>query len=282
MAKKRNIPQSTTEQLLFPVVQQTVLDFGLDAIELSHPTSNLLVAPKIILASSLFTARNKNQPRKSIKDMVLAVAPGHGELKYRGEELRLYDDRKVWQAIIELAREQQIHTTNFTLSTTVYQILKRMGWSTGGKEYEHLKDCLGRLKATALTASSTSGNSIKSVSLISKFSITDAADSKAAQINVVLDPEIYKLFQREDVAFLSSDIMREMPGLTHKVYEVIRANPGQALLISEYMKLSGNEYKHLRQFKARLIVSLNQLKAGRYIVDWSINDEGRVTVEMET
>ncbi len=264
-----------------PKDTQESFDFVIESTELVSQTSSLFVAPRIIMASSLFTARNKNQPRAHIKQQLLVVAPGHGEVRYRGEELRQYDDRKVWQAIIELARENKIHTTDFTLTCSVYQLLKKVGWSSGGKDYAHLKECLERLKATALTAMSTSGNEIKSVSLIGRFTISGATTARTAESKISLDPEIYKLFQRGDVTFLSMDIMKEMPVLTHKVYEITKANCEQKLSVEEYMHLSGNDYKNIRQFKAKLKAALGQLKHGGYIKDWEISADNIVETKEE-
>lgn len=254
---------------------QELLDLGLEPKEqkgiINSPGT--FHSPRVFAASALFTTRNNNQPRELIKGKKIATAPGVGTLEYRGEELR-YNDLEVWQVIIELGRTNQIQKSNHTLRTNVYQVLKLMEWNTSGREYKQLRDCLERLKATALSAVSESGNAIHSVSLIARFTILSTSE-----LEIVLDPEIYKLFQA-DLALLSFKDLKNMPALTRKVYEILKAEPSQDLSVTNYMELSGNNYKHARQFKPRLINALKQLQAGGYIEKWSISKVNIVSAHL--
>ena len=154
---------------------------------------DLLITPKVITASALFTTRNQKQPREYARRKEIVVAPGIGSLKYTGEELR-YSDLEVWQMLIELARANEIHKNSYILKTNLRQILKSLGRDTGGKAYETFRDCLERLKATSLSFESISGMNIKSFSLLQKYEIKEKNT-----LTISLDPEIYKLFQSSDL-----------------------------------------------------------------------------------
>lgn len=259
--------------------KQSVLEF-LDTLDEHQDGKNIVLAPKVILASSLFTTRNNKQPRTFFRNHSIIVAPGLGSLEFHGEELR-YDDMSVWQAIVDQARTNEIHKKNYTLKTTVSSMLKCVGWGSGGKDYDHLKTCLIRLKANALTATSKITDVIiKSVSLIRDYTIREPANGGPFELEIVLNEEIYKLFKRDDVALLLSDAMRAMPALTRKVYEIIRTELKEDISVAEYMHLSGNNYKHVRQFKPRLITALKQLHAGNYISAWTISEKNIVHVQI--
>ena len=56
--------------------------------------------PNELLRSALFTCRNRNHPRRFMKDEEIAVI-GDGQVIYRGEELR-QDDELVWMHLMHL------------------------------------------------------------------------------------------------------------------------------------------------------------------------------------
>ena len=254
---------------------QQSLDLGLEPVDQRGlaKTRGIFIAPKVILASALFTTRNNNQPRELFKNRQIAVAPGFGSIRYQGEELR-YNDMRVWQSIIELSRIHEIHRNDHTLKTTIYELLMLTGWKTGGQSYLNLKECLQRLKATSISFVSESGDAMQSVSLIARFAITERAE-----LEVSLDPEIYKLFHK-NIALLNSKELNDVPALARKVFEIIKADPSEPLSVAQYMELSGNKYKLLRQFKAKLIPALNQLKAGKFIANWEISKNNLVIIQL--
>ncbi len=252
--------------------EQQSLDFGLVPItQKDLIKEGFFLAPKVILASALFTTRNTNQPRTHFDGMPILVAPGLGRINYKGEELR-YNDMEVWRGIIELGGEREIHKTNHIIKIPSYQFLKRLGWGTSGREYGMLNECLLRLKANALSVVAETGNAIKAVSLIAKFYNNPPND-----LEITLDPEIYKLFQSH-ITLLNSTDLRNMPKLARKIYEVFMSEPTENLTVAMYMGLSGNNYKHVRQFKPKLIAALKQLAAGGFIDSWHINDSNIVFI----
>lgn len=239
-----------------------------------------LFAPKVVLGSSLFTTRNKNQERTFIKRETLFVAPNVGTITYTGQELRSYDDKKVWQLLLKTAREKQIHKTEFILTTTIYYQLIQLGWGTGKKAYERYKECLERLKGGALTTTSSSGNKIRSASLIGDYEILEADSSRKASLIISISKKIYQMFANvSDVVFLSQSKTSPLTVLADKVYDIIQSSHGADLRVSDYMDISGSNYKLLRQFRARFKKALDELQARGLIASYKINKEDIVSVE---
>ena len=272
MKNKTNNNEKMSKQLSFDLDSEMIKPI------LDHDNR---IEPKTILNSSLFTSRNKKQKRKYFENAPLAVAPGYGSIHYRGQELRVYDDEDLWLSLLYYAQKLNIHNTKFCLEISAYQLLNELAWGTGGREYERLKNCLGRLKATALQIDSDRYDSAISVSLIERFKIVQAGDLKKAKLQVVFEPEIYKLFTSHNVTKLSWKIRRTLSLLTKKIYEIVMATQ-EELTVNDYMKLSGAEYKVLRQFKAKLIKSFEELISHKIIIGWGISKDGIVTIERNT
>ena len=133
-------------------------------------------APNEVIRSSLFSARIRGE-REYLTDAVVFVL-GDGEITYRGEELRTFDE-DVWLQVMHLARLQPLGEC---VQFTPYSMIKALGWVKGKTRpsklhYERLKECLSRLKATALTVKSKRMGVGVSVSLIRKFEFNDENDN---------------------------------------------------------------------------------------------------------
>lgn len=120
--------------------------------------------PNEIVRSALFTCCNRNTAREQLKNTQIAVI-GDGNIVYRGEELR-QDDEVVWMHLLYLARKANLGEA---LTFVPHGFLHDIHWPTNGAGYTHLRASLDRMKATALTISSSRLGRIVSVSLIRKI-----------------------------------------------------------------------------------------------------------------
>jgi hypothetical protein len=266
--------------LLEKDIDQKEFDFG-DSNLLTvydKKNRNQLFAPKVILASSLFTSKNRNQEREFIKEKPLYVIEGLGAMSYRGEELRSYDDKKIWQVLLKAAQEQKIHLSGFLLQTSCWFILNQLSWGESKKDYDRLKESLARLKGAGLTVTNSTGTTIRSASLIGDYDILNANNSKKAKLVVPISPKIYQLFHREDVILLQQNITSKLSVLGDKVLDVILSTNGRPILVEEYMKVTGSNYKLLRQFKARLKKSMEELQSHDLIKHFEISEQGLVSI----
>lgn len=151
-------------------------------------------APNEVIRSSLFTGR-RNGPREHFSDAVLFVL-GDGEVTYRGEELRTFDE-DVWLQVMHLARLQPLGEW---VEFTPYAFIKEIGWVKGKVNpsklhYDRLQECLSRMQATTILVRSKrlkepGGHS---VSLIRKFR-HKGASGKNACWQIWIEPEMKTLF----------------------------------------------------------------------------------------
>lgn len=130
-------------------------------------------APNEFLRSALFNARNRNQPRRHMNDVVLAML-GKGRISYRGEELR-QDDATVWLQLVQFAAEIPLgEYVEFTPNA----FCKAVGWTPTGDAYAHLRKCLSRLQATSLAFYAERTQITISLSMIPEFCWQDLGTGK--------------------------------------------------------------------------------------------------------
>jgi hypothetical protein len=145
--------------------------------------------PNEILRSALFTARNRTQKRRDLKEDIIAVI-GDGVIRYTGEELR-QDDETVWLHLIHLARQQPLGRV---VEFTAYSFVKAIGWPICGDSYRRLRDSLTRMQATALKVYSKRLGSGISLSMIPEFEWQDTEGKPLARYWVKLAPRLVQLF----------------------------------------------------------------------------------------
>ena len=149
-------------------------------------------APNEMIRSSLFSGRRTGE-REHYKDTTMYVL-GDGEIAYRGEELRTFDE-DVWLQVMHLARLQPLGES---VQFTPYSMIKSLLWAKGKNRpskvhYERLRECLSRMQATTLTLKSKRIGKGRTVSLIRKFEYED----ESGQLDlwkVWVEPEMKALY----------------------------------------------------------------------------------------
>ncbi|MBF5040344.1 TrfA family protein [Methylophilus sp. 13] len=150
---------------------------------------NFRCIPNEIAQSSLFSAKNRNQPRAYLRQAEIGLI-GAGSISFTGEELR-QDDQTVWLQLLHLAREYPIGSI---VKFTPYWFCKNLGWSVNGKSYIRLRLCLNRMQATSLSITSTRLKKGVSLSMLPFFRWSDEAGNTLCQYEVRIAPELVNLF----------------------------------------------------------------------------------------
>lgn len=231
--------------------------------------------PNPLARSDLFTVGNRAQPRANFKNKMVASTKGVS-IVYRGEELR-QDDEDVFLQILHVARDFPLGES---VELTGFGVLKALGWGRSQPMYERLKECLMRLKASALTVSTDNDDKGFSGSLIRKFAWQGDDGTPMKTWKIWLEPELIRLFSPdtytqiywEQRLSLSSPLAKWLHGYyyTHK--------EPYALKTETLRTLCGSKIKALSDFRKKLKLALESLKECGFLVSWNIDGSDLVHV----
>lgn len=221
--------------------------------------------PNDLVRSALFTVGNHRKKREYRKNYLIA-ALGDISIVYTGEELR-QDDEDVFLQLVHLARLSPLgHTIEFT----AHAMMKSLAWSTDGRAYERLKDCISRLSATGIEVrNETRGYS---GSLVRDFAWQDMSGNSSRRWKVRLEPRIIALFGK--VAYTSIDWEQRLQlgylaKWLHSFYYT-HANP-YPMKAATLRKLCGSATRDLSKFRQLLRSALDELIAVGFLSDWNID-----------
>lgn len=161
------------------------LDLAFPGIQQLH---NLRHLPNDYARSSLFTVRNKSRERKFLEQAILYHYNEFVSIRYTGIELRAEDDEIVWLQILEYGKSVSLgQPFDFSLR----DLVKDVGWSANGRNYDRARKCISRLKATELLASNSKAYGTSgAISLIQNYISMNDAGGNATQYRVWLDANL--------------------------------------------------------------------------------------------
>lgn len=142
------------------------------------------VVPNEFLRCKLFRVAHHSEPRAYLKEALLPVqAARGGSITYTGEELR-QDDRAVLLECLYYERASRGYAL-----VKPRAMCRALGWSDSNVSIERLRECLLRLKASAVVLRSPRLEKSIAVSLIKR--LEEQADGT---LKVLFDEEIRDLF----------------------------------------------------------------------------------------
>ena len=176
----KGIKPSTQFQLdlIFP---ETIGDRG----DLRH-------IPNDYARSSIFTARNKREPRRTLMHEKLFHYSEHVSILYTGIELRAEDDEIVWLQILSYGKRVALgEPFDFSIKDLVADV----GWHKNGRYYDKARECISRLKANEVLAINEKAyGKSGAVSLIQNYTATNDETGKPTHYRVWIDPNLIVLF----------------------------------------------------------------------------------------
>ncbi|MDI1308418.1 MAG: plasmid replication initiator TrfA [Methylotenera sp.] len=135
--------------------------------------------PNDYARSSLFTARNKSVPRKTLTREKLFCYNEYITILYTGIELRAEDDELVWLQILHYS---QTVPMGLPFKFTIKDLVRDVGWAKNGNNYRRAKNCISRLRANEVLCLNTKAyGKSEPISLIKDYeSINDENGSQMA------------------------------------------------------------------------------------------------------
>lgn len=172
--------------------------------------------------SSLFTARNKREPRKVLLQEKLHHYNDHISILYSGIELRAEDDEIIWLQILSYG---QTVALGAPFEFSVKDLVKDLGWSKNGRNYTRARESISRLKANEVLALNQKayGNS-GSISLIQNYTAVNDSDGRPTHYRVWIDKNIILLFAGNTFTSHNWDIYRKLSPVTRRLVDYIESH----------------------------------------------------------
>jgi hypothetical protein len=198
--------------------------FQLDVIfpESIGKRSDLRHIPNDYARSSLFTATNKNQPRKTLMRKKLFHYNEFVSIIYTGIELRAEDDEIVWMQILKYGQGVPLGEL---FEFSVKDLVRDVGWAKNGRNYDRVRDCISRLRANdVLALNSKAYGKSGSVCLIGNYEALNDEDGKPTTYRTWLDPNLIVLFAGKTFTSHTWGIYRKLSPVARRLANYIESH----------------------------------------------------------
>jgi hypothetical protein len=178
--------------------------------------------PNDYARSSLFTATNKNQPRKTLMRKKLFHYNEFVSIIYTGIELRAEDDEIVWMQILKYGQGVPLGEL---FEFSVKDLVKDVGWAKNGRNYDRVRDCISRLRANdVLALNSKAYGKSGSVCLIGNYEALNDEDGKPTTYRTWLDPNLIVLFAGKTFTSHTWESFRKLSPVARRLANYIESH----------------------------------------------------------
>lgn len=180
--------------------------------------------PNDYARSSLFTARNKKEPRRTLlNEKLFHLHEGSGiSILYTGIELRAEDDEIVWLQIMHYAKRVPLGQP---FEFSIKDLVNEVNWSRNGRYYDKARECIMRLKANAVMVFNEKAyGKSGAISLIDKFTAVNDAEGKPTHYRVWIDPNMITLFAGNTFTNHSWEIYRSLSPVARRLADYIESH----------------------------------------------------------
>lgn len=195
--------------------------------------------PNDYARSSLFTARNKREPRKTLMHERLFHYNEHVSILYTGIELRAEDDELVWLQILSYGQSVPLGAP---FEFSVKDLVRDVNWSKSGRNYDRARECITRLKANEVLAlNSKAYGKSGAISLIQNYTAVNDSDGKPTQYRVWLDPNLILLFAGNTFTSHSWEIYRDLSPVARRLADYIESHKHPfPLTLAKFRQMCGS------------------------------------------
>lgn len=178
--------------------------------------------PNDYARSSLFTARNKREPRKTLMHEKLFHFNEHVSILYTGIELRAEDDEIVWLQILAYGQSVALGEP---FEFSVKDLVRDVAWAKNGRNYDRARECISRLKANEVLAlNSKAYGKSGAISLIQNYEAINDADGKPTEYRLWIDPNLILLFAGNTFTSHSWKIYRDLSPVARRLADYIESH----------------------------------------------------------
>lgn len=195
--------------------------------------------PNDYARSSIFTARNKREPRKTLMHEKLFHYNEHVSILYTGIELRAEDDEIVWLQILNYGQRVPLGEP---FEFSVKDLVSDVGWHKNGRYYDKARECISRLKANEVLAlNSKAYGKSGAISLIQNYSAVNDAEGKPTHYRVWIDPNLIVLFAGNTFTSHSWEVYRDLSPVARRLADYIESHKHPyPLALEKFRKMCGS------------------------------------------
>lgn len=231
--ERKKAQEAEAERRKYLVVQ---LPLWADEVR-AHPNESCRAA--------LFTVRRARKRRVYTDENIFVV--GDGKISFTGIELRAENDELVWLQILHYAKEYPLGRW---VEFTPHQLCTDIGWTPSGPNYKLLRECLLRLKATALTIESKRLNGGLALSLIGDFLWRGEDGKPLTRYAVQVPQEIRDWFGDSNFTRLNWEAYRNLPPVSRRLYDYAASHRDPYPLKAETIyQLCGSDAESVENFR---------------------------------
>lgn len=153
---------------------------------------NQRAIPNDYARSSLFTARNKREPRRILQHEQLFHLHETVSIVFTGIELRAEDDEIILLQILHYATGVPLGEP---FDFSIKQLIADVGWSKNGRYYDKARECISRLKANeVMFFNKNAYGKSPARSLIHNYTTINNSEGKQTNYRVWIHPDLVLLF----------------------------------------------------------------------------------------
>jgi hypothetical protein len=196
--------------------------FQLDLFENVANREDLRHIPNDYARSSLFTARNKREPRRSLMHEKLFHYNEYISILYTGIELRAEDDEIVWLQILNYGKSVPLGEP---FEFSVKDLVRDVDWARNGRNYDRVRECISRLMANSVLAlNSKAYGKSGAISLIQNFTAVNDNEGKPTQYRVWIDPNLIVLFAGNTFTSHTWEVYRNLTPVARRLADYIESH----------------------------------------------------------
>ncbi len=195
--------------------------------------------PNDYARSSIFTARNKREPRRTLMHEKLFHYNENVTIYYTGIELRAEDDELVWLQILNYGKRVPLGEP---VVFSVKDLVRDVNWSKNGRNYDRARECISRLKANEVLALNKKAyGKSGAISLIANYTAINDADGKPTQFRVWIDPNLILLFAGNTFTSHAWEIYRDLSPVARRLADYIESHKHPySLGIEKFRQMCGS------------------------------------------
>lgn len=178
--------------------------------------------PNDYARSSLFTARNKSQKRRTLMHEKLFHYNEFVSILYTGIELRAEDDEIIWLQILNYGQSIPLGEP---FEFSIRDLVRDVNWSKNGRNYDRARECISRLRANEVLALNTKAYGTSGgVSLIASWTAVNDAEGKPTQYRVWIDPKLVVLFAGNTFTSHTWAVYRDLSPVARRLADYIASH----------------------------------------------------------